>query len=50
VEVRLDVVQQRLELERLLGQQHVELLELELEQVLEQLSEPRWHRRNQERL
>jgi hypothetical protein len=46
VEVRLDVVQQRLELERLLGQQHVELLELELEQ----LSEPRWHRRNQERL
>jgi hypothetical protein len=48
VEVRLDVVQQRLELERLLGQQHVELLELE--QVLEQLSEPRWHRRNQERL
>jgi hypothetical protein len=48
VEVRLDVVQQRLELERLLGQQHVELLELE--QVLEQLSEPRWHRRNQGRL
>ena len=48
MEVRLDVVQQRLELERLLGQQHVELLELE--QVLEQLSEPRWHRRNQERL